>query len=257
MPSPSSDLYLPFLLGDDITTASDLRWVTNYLGEPSTPRSIKAQRRSNLGLMRDMGAPVIIKHMYNAEDERKGVAKKSPNWSTAYGQTRHNDPISHGIGFVSVENSIDEWITPDGREIVQASTSPGNGYTAAPRYRGFGPGFLTYVVLPDVSEDVFKMSDTGILIRTQQAQVQMGWFPEVNDNDLIISIELNQAGGIVQDRERWQAKQTNPISMRGIGDRLGRREYTEDFGNRYVTDQQFEMSLVPSNDELYNVEIDR
>jgi hypothetical protein len=232
------------------------RFVMNYFGEARVPRSIKAQRRSNLGLMRDMGAPVIIKHMYNAEDEQKGIAKKSPNWNSAYGQTRHNDPVSHGVGFVSVENSPNEWISPDGRQIVVSTTSPGIGYTAAPLHRGYGPGYLTYVILPDVSEDLFKMSETGVLIRTQQAQVQMGWYPEVNDNDLIISVELDQAGTVIADRERWQAKQTNPISMRGM-DRRGRREYTEDFGNRYVTDQQFEMSLVPSNDELYNVEIDR
>lgn len=228
----------------------------HYLGESSVPRTIRRQRAANMEAMRRFGAPVIIKHMFNAEDMETGIARKSPNISAAYGQTRHNDPLSHGVGFVSVENSTDEWIALDGRSIIQSPTPPGVNYVPAPRFRGYGQGFLTYVILPDVSEDVFKMSPTGVLIRTQQAQVQMGWYPGVSDNDLIISVELDRTGAIINDRERWQAKQTNPISMRGT-DRLGRREYTEDFGNRYVTDQQFEMTLVPANDELYLVEIDR
>lgn len=227
-----------------------------HLGAPNIPRSIRRQRKSNLDLMRRFGTPVIVKHMYNAEDVQNGIAEASPNFSDIYGQSRHNDPLSHGIGFVSVEKSDNEWVSPDGTAIVVSDISPGTGYTPAPKYRGYGPGYLIYVILPDASQDVFKLAETGALIKIQEAQVQMGWYPEVNDNDLMIICEINRAEQVVSTHERYLLKQTSPASMRGR-DRYGRRESTEDFGNRYITDQSFEMTLLPARDELYKVEVDR
>lgn len=230
--------------------------VIRYTGEPNVPPNIRRQRHSNLDTMRRFGSPVIIKHMYNDQDVQAGIAEKSPNFSSVYGQPRHNDPLSHGVGFVSVEKSKDEWIKPDGSGIVVAKTSPGAGYVPAPKYRGYGPGYLTYVIMPDVAEDVFKLSEVGALIKVQNAQVQMGWYPEVNDNDLLVICRIDNAERVVETYERYLLKMTNPLSMRGL-DRKGRREYTEDFGNRHVTDQSFEMTLLPSNEELQNVEVDR
>lgn len=229
--------------------------VIRYIGEPNVPRNIRQQRKNNLDTMRRFGTPVIIKHMYNAEDVEKGIAERSPNYSLAYGQTRHNDPLSHGVGFVSVEKSTNEWVSPTG-SLVVSNTSPGTGYTPAPKYRGYGPGYLTYVIIPDVSEDMFKLAENGALIKIQQAKVQMGWYPEANDNDLMIIVEIDHAENVTRTRERYLLKMTNPASMRGI-DRRGRREYTEDFGNRHVTDQFFETTIVPSSDPIYNVETDR
>jgi hypothetical protein len=230
--------------------------VIRYTGEPNVPPNIRRQRANNLDTMRRFGTPVIVKHMYNDRDRQDGIAEPSPNFSSTYGQPRHDDPISHGVGFVSVEKSDDEWYNSTGSEIRQQRTSPGAGWTAAPKYRGYGPGYLIYAILPDVSEDVFKLSEAGALIRIQQAQVQMGWYPEVNDNDLLITCRIDNAERVVETYERYLLKQTNPISFRGL-DRKGRREYTEDFGNRHVTDQQFEMTLLPKHDVLYNVEVDR
>lgn len=224
-------------------------------GAPNIPRSIQRQRKRSLEQMRRFGTPVIVKHMYNPQDVTLGVAEASPNFSSVYKQTRHNDPISHGVGFVSVEKSSDEWVSPQGTLVI-SNTSPGTGYVPAPKYRGYGPGYLIYAILPDVAEDVFKLTETGAMIHVQQATVQMGWYPEVNDNDLLIICEIDNAENVVTDHERYLLKQTNPASMRGL-DRRGRRESTEDFGNRYITDQSFEMTLLPKNDELYNVEIDR
>jgi hypothetical protein len=242
-----------------MTPPRNLNGLTNvmrYTGEPNTPRSILQQRGNNLDTMRRFGAPVIIKHMYNAQDAEDGIAMRSPNWSSTYGQTRHNDPLSHGVGFVSVELAPNEWYSPDGTAIVTSVSSPGPGYVQAPKYRGYGPGYLTYVIMPDAAEDVFKLTETGALIRVQNAQVQMGWYPEVNDNDLIITCQIDEAERVVKTYERYLAKMTNPVSMRGM-DRLGRREYSEDFGNRHVTDQNFEMTLLPRDDVLYGVEVDR
>src|SRR4051812_35911766 len=116
-----------------------LQNVIKYIGEPVVPREILHQRRYNLDTMRRFGTPVIVKHMYNDQDVQAGIAEKSPNFSSIYGQPRHDDPISHGVGFVSVEKSTNEWVSPRG-QLVVSNTSPGAGYTLAPRYRGYGPG---------------------------------------------------------------------------------------------------------------------
>lgn len=240
-----------------------LNRVMNFTGDSRVPRDIRRHRANNLEMMRAYGTPVIFKKMYNDADRKAGIAVRSPNYSSAYDQTRHDDPLSHGVGFVGADNgqiitSSDEWYDTTGRNLTieQTPTSPGPGWANAPTYRGFGPGYLTYAILPDAAEDVFKLTETGALIRTQTAQVQMGWYPEVNDNDLLVVVEIDRFNRVVQDHERYQLKMTNPLSVRGR-DRLGRREYTEDFGNRYITDQQFEMTLIPPTDQLYNVEIDR
>ena len=226
-----------------------------YTGEPNVPRDIRRQRKSNLDAMRRFGTPVILKHMYNDRDVQEGRAMISPNLDEVYGQTRHDDPISHGVGFVSIETSNNEWVSPTGGLVI-STTSPGTGYTPAPKYRGYGPGYLTYAILPDVSEDVFKLSETGALIRIQQAQAQIGWFPEVNDNDLMVVVEVDNAENVIATYERYLLKMTSPASMRGL-DRKGRRERSEDFGNRHVTDQNFEMTLIPKHDVLQSVEMDR
>lgn len=230
--------------------------VIRYVGEGNVPRNIRRQRQNNLDAMRRFGTPVIVKHMFNDRDVQEGRAKESPNFSSVYGQTRHDDPISHGVGFVGIEESDDEWISPQGKLLRGPTSSPGAGYVKAPKYRGYGPGYLTYAILPDVSEDVFKLTETGALIRTQTATAQMGWFPEVNDNDLLIVCEVNNSEQVITTHERYLLKMTSPASMRGL-DRRGRRERTEDFGNRHVTDQSFEMTLIPKHDVLYNVEVDR
>lgn len=234
---------------------SDLFRVAKYVGEHSVPGDIARLRRSVHEVMRRMGQPVIVKHMWNDLDVGRGLAKRSANFQDAYGQVRNADPHSHGIGFVSVENSTDEWIAPDG-DIVTADTQPANTYIPAPKYRGFGPGFLTYLIEPDVAEDFFKLDTAGALHKLQQQTVQAPWFPEINDNDLIINITLNARGNVIALGDRYTAKMTNPISIRGL-DRRGRQEYSGDNGNRHVVNQNFEMSRIPEGNILHNVETDR
>lgn len=227
-----------------------------YLGALDTPKSIRDLRANNLDTMRWVGSPVVVKHMYNDRDFQQGRALRSPNWSDTYGQPRHNDPLSHGIGYVSVETSDNEWVSPTGELVVSAS-SPDEGYVPAPKYRGFGPGYLIYMIVPDVAEDVFKLSETGALIRIQQATAQAPWYPEINDNDLITLVEIDDTERVIATYERYQAKMTGPVAIRGTN-RLGQRERPEeDFSNRNVAQQNFQMTLIPLHDELYNVEMDR
>lgn len=219
------------------------------------PQDIQRRRKQVQETMRRMGNPVIVKHMYNDRDVKNGIAKTSPNFDDVYKQTRNIDPLSHGVGFVSVEETEDEWVSPDGKLVV-ADSSPGAGYIPAPKYRGFGPGHLIYMIEPDVAEDVFKLTETGVLIKTQDATAQAPWWPEINDNDLIINVVLDRNENVISTHERFQAKMSSPVSMRGY-DRRGRREYTEDGGNRLVVNQTFNMTLVPLDNVLYNVETDR
>lgn len=236
-------------------TPSGIINVIRYVGDGYVPQDVKRRRKLVMEACRRVGSPVIVKHMYTDRDVQDGIAEASPNFSSVYGQTRHDDPISHGVGFVSVEKSDDEWVSPDG-ELVLSDTSPGAGYVLAPRYRGFGPGHLTYVIEPDVALDYFKLSDTGVFIQVQEATAQAPWYPDMQDNDLLINVTIDRMENVTATQERFQLKQTNPISMRGL-DRRGRREYTEDGGNRFVINQQFEMTRVPQNDILYSVEWDR
>jgi hypothetical protein len=94
------------------------------------------------------------------------------------------------------------------------------------------------------------------MMQVQTADVTMGWFPKVNDSDLIIHVELDEYGHVATVGKRYQAKVTNPVSIRGL-DRRGRKEYSGDFGNRHVVNQVFPITLLPVNNILMQVETDR
>lgn len=232
--------------------------IIHYVGEAHVPQDIRRRRMQVMQNMLRMGTPVIVKHQYNIGDVEKGIAKKSPTWDDVYGQERHDDPFSHGVGFVSVEDSEDEWIHPTTGAIVVSPTSPGAGYVKAPAYRGYGPGYLTFAILPDVTEDMFKLDESGALIRIQNARAKMAWYPEVNDNDLLVLVELDGQEQVIATHERYKLKQTTQVSMRGLN-RRGRRYPGEpmDFGNQLAVNQIFELALIPPNDTAYEVEVDR
>lgn len=234
--------------------------IIHYTGEQHVPQDIRRRRVQVMQNMLRMGTPVIIKHQYNIDDVEKGIAKKSPTWDDIYGQERHDDPFSHGVGFVSIEESPDEWYNTSTYQIypTKQTTSPGAGWAKLPMYRGYGPGYLTFVIMPDVAEDMFKLDESGALIRIQNARAKMGWFPEVNDNDLLILAEIDEREQVVATHERYKLKQTTQISMRGLN-RRGRRYPGEpmDFGNQLAVNQIFELALIPPNDTAYEAEIDR
>jgi hypothetical protein len=194
--------------------------------------------------------------MYNDQDFNEGEALRSPSLVSAYGQPRHDDPLSYGVGFVGPEFSPNEWYNTNTGELVEALVNPGAGWIQAPLYRGFGPGYLTWIIEPDVAEDMFKLTDQGVLIKTQTATAQTPWYPEMNDNDLLTNVIINSKHEVLETQERYQLKMTSPVSIRGH-QRHGRREYTEDGGNRFVISQNFQMSLIPRSDVLYKVPMDR
>lgn len=241
---------------------NNLYYVMGYIGDHNIPSDVRRLRKSTFELMRRMGQPVIIKHMYNDRDRKLGLAQESPLAAKAGygGQTRNRDPFSWGTGFCSVQLSPNEWINPTTGAITTSATQPGDNYVQAPMYRGYGPGFLTFIVEPDTPVDMFKLSSQGAIIKVQSQTVIAGWYPEINDNDLIINVELDNDGYVVDTNERYQAKMSRPITIRGRDNR-GRRESTSpfraDFGNRHTVNYQLEMNALPETSILYQVETDR
>ena len=89
-----------------------------------------------------------------------GDAQVSPARDSTFGQTRQDDPASNGVGFVSLDTTPGEWWDPATQTVTvtnQYANPPTDTAVPAPTYRGYGPGFLTYVILPDRPEDVFKI----------------------------------------------------------------------------------------------------
>jgi hypothetical protein len=234
--------------------------VRTYFGDPDTPQSIKRLRLNDLRTMQRFGAPVLLKKMYNDEDVQNGVAQTSQNFDSVYrASTYAQDFASYGVGFTSVDTQDGEWInTQTGAvEVYPVYPEDGNNYVPAPRYRGYGPGFLTYAILPDRPEDAWKLTEQGALVRMQQAMVQLPWWPQMGDNDLLITCRLGLDGRIAETYERYELKMVTPITMRG-SDRRGNREFPVNAGgNRYWINQQAEMIKLPSNDIRYQVETDR
>lgn len=224
-------------------------------GDVNAPQDVKRRRRDVENIMRRMGTPMLHKHRYNDRDFKNGIVDKSEVYDDIYEQTRNRDPLSYGVGYVSKELSTDEWYNDVGT-IVKSGTSPGTGWTQAPRYRGYGPGTITYIIEPDRAEDFFKATPGGPLFKVQTAMGIAPWWPDMNDNDLLINVSLDAQGNIVDTFERFELKNVNPVSMRGLDSR-GRKEYTENFGNSRVMNQTFEMTRIPENDIAYEVEVDR
>lgn len=235
---------------------NNLIYMTKYVGEENVPQDIKRLRRQVHDMMRRMGQPVIIKKLITIKDVENNLAERSPNYDNIYGQTRNNEELSWGAGFVSKEKSDDEWIDPSNGKIVRAKHAPDPSWPKAPKYRGYGPGILTYAIEPDAAQDYFTLTPAGAMIQVQTAEVTMGWYPKVNDSDLIIHAELDGSGDVIETGRRYQAKVTTPVSIRGL-DRKGRREYEGDLGNRHVVNQNFQITLVPDNNILMKVEVDR
>jgi len=246
---------LAMSIGYRTTVYDNLLYATKYVGDEKAPQDIKRLRRQVHDMMRRMGQPVIIKKMLTVKDVEENYAERSANYDSVYGQTRNNDNLSWGTGFVSKEKSIDEYIDPSSGNIIK-SDFPDPSWEAAPKYRGFGPGILTYVIQPDAAEDFFKLTPEGAMFQTQIAELTMGWFPKVDDNDLIINVELGNNGRVVAAGRRYQAKIVNPVTMRGL-DNNGRIENKGYLNNRHTVNQKYQITLVPANNILMNVEVDR
>ena len=245
---------------------TDVRSLT-LRNTPEVPWEVRDLRSSSRDVYQYIGTPVLIKKMYTAMDVANGIATKQMTWDYVMGQSIYwGDNLSHGVGICSVDTQPGEWVgvedpnNPDLPIIIESAQQPFPWFVPAPKYRGYGPGFLTYAILPDRPEDQMKFTELGVLTRTQTAIVQLPWYPEVGDNDLLIVCSLDNQGRINQTYERYQLKQMNPITHHGIDNRGNRAYYDGPLtanNNRYVIGYTGELTKVPDYDQLYNVETDR
>lgn len=232
------------------------------VGKSWVPQDVRRRRRDVENVLRRMGTPFLHKPRYNDLDFQNGVVEKSPVYDDVYEQTRNRDPFSHGVGYVSVEKSDNEWYDSSGT-IVTSAISPGPGWSPAPKYRGYGKGTLAWVIQPDRSIDYFRAAPGGPLFNIQKATAITAWWPNVNDSDLLINVELDRRDNITRTVERYEIMNVNPVSIHGAGDKRGRRELgsTYDnagqFPNSFMVNQTFDMNLIPVTDVAYTVETDR
>src|SRR5246127_2096123 len=150
-----------------ITTPQGLNYATRYVGEPGIPKSVARRRRWVYDAFRRLGTPFLFKHRYSADDVDLGLAQPSPAFDTIYGRSGRFDLLSHGVGFVSQELSPNEWYDQSGH-IKQFTSSPGAGWTPAPLYRGYGPGWIVYLIQPDSPLDYLKVDPGGTVVRVEQ-----------------------------------------------------------------------------------------
>lgn len=208
------------------------------VGAPNTPQEVKRFRRQNMDLCRWQGQSVILKHMWNQDDVTAGIAKKCPAcYDDAYDQVRNDCGVCYSVGFVSVENDpTHRFINTLG---VIVSINPGTN-VEAPRYGGFGPSFLTWVLEPDVAVDVFRINEQGVMIQTYDATSFAPWYPKLGDNDLLINVDLGPDGyTILSTHKRFQLKMVQQVTLRGWGKR-GQ-------GQQHLIGQTFQMSAIPSS----------
>lgn len=223
------------------------------LGAVNTPREVKNLRRANLGSVRHLGAPVVWRHVYSLQDVVSGVAKQCPAcFDTTYQQARSDCPVCYGQGFVSVEDNPDPlWIDADGL-IIESESQP-SGTIRAPRYGGFGQPWITWVVQPDISVDVFRLNEQGALTQQYDATAYAPWYPTMGDNDLLVNVNLEGNNfDIASTEDRFQLKQVHQVTTRGLGNR-GRPAPN---GQPFLIMQSFEMNKIPVDNPLMNVPVD-
>jgi hypothetical protein len=101
---------------------------------------------------------------------------------------------------------------------------------------------------------VFRIAETGTLLRTYEATGVAPWYPALADNDLCIEVELAPNDySIVSTGDRFQLKMVQPITIRGFG-KLGRPRGSG--GKAFRVAQSFQMSKAPVNTSLYDVPVD-
>ena len=229
------------------------------VGNRRTPQEIKRLRREVMDFCRKLGQPVVLKHQWGNADIVSGLAKNCPGcFDPAYAQTRNKCPVCFGIGIVSVEDDLQTNLYIENGELVTQAEQINE--VRAPMYGGYGAGYLTWMIEPDTPVDIFKINEQGVMVQTQQANGIAPWFPELHDNDLAINVQLtpNYEIEIINtydmnfyntNYERYQLKMTNPITVRGFGQRA--------LGQDFQVQQTFEMAHVPQTNILYEVPLDR
>lgn len=212
------------------------------VGPPSIPQDIKRLRREVGDMLRRYGHSVVHRRMYILDDVEKGIAKKCPAcYDDAYNQVRNDCPVCYSVGFVSVEDSPDQWLDSNG------NPTPVETAVKAPKYGGFGIPTLTRIIQPDAPIDIFTINERGVLTRVQNVNAYTYWDPVFADNDLIILVNVSIDGFTINGvGDYFQAKKTIMNTVRGWGKKARNQK-------EFAVSYQFEMALVPPNNVLRSV----
>lgn len=237
------ELYFPAVVA--IPQLQTLSW--KEVGDASTPQEIRRARRQVMDMLRKSGEPVVLKHQWGQVDVDAGVAKKCPGcFDDDFDQVRNNCQVCFGVGFVSVAFEPSGTLFVNNRGQV-VSGDPGTGIRA-PQYGGYGQSYLTWMIEPDVTTDIFKPNEQGIMVQVEEARGFAAWFPLLHDNDLCINVTIAPDGfRIEQTNERYHLKQVQPNTIRGWGART--------VGKIHNVWQSFEMARIPDNVIQQNVPI--
>ena len=229
-----------------------------HIGGPSTPHDVQRLRRNNIETLQRFGQPVIWKHAFTEDDLSAGgyrfqisngamenipIQRCPACWDEDLLSSRGDCNVCYGNSFTSI--ATDDNLFIDERGYL---TENGGSAVLAPKYRGYGPSVLTWTIQPDVPEDVFRISDRGVLTRVQTSMVSAPWTPDMADNDLIINVSLGQNGyRIDEEIERHILKQVSPQTVRGYGRAARARQFK--------AGQQFEMTKLPLDSPLYQIRL--
>jgi len=191
--------------------------LVDNLGPRNVPQEIKDLRQSSLDFHHTLGQPVIFKHKWNEEDLRAGLATQCPYHDSLYGRDSDWDEYCFGTGYLG----------------------------------GWDQGKIVYVSIADTQEDVFRLTDQGILMRDTHPGMVAPWNPPMGDGDLIIVVEIDPlTNQVVDTYERYMVQEVTPITMRGPGFDAQKR------GKLFVVNQQAQIDRLPYNNNLYQVPID-
>ena len=224
-------------------------------------QDIRRFRTENMDACRTMGQPIVWRHRFDMLDlerpyrleyfgreEDEVACKRCPAcYETVYEQPRTDCQVCNAVTIVSTEDAVDMWITEEGR-LTDTDTG---GLDLAPRYRGFGPSVLTWIIEPNVPEDVFRISESGVLTRYQRAEGYAPWYPKMADQDIVINVALQFTKDdytITDTSERFLLDTVQPQQIRGFG------RMTTD--QSYASGQSFQMARIERNHHLYSLEID-
>lgn len=192
-----------------------LTFADRNLGPRSDPQDIRDLRQSNYDVHDQLGQPVVIKHRWNERDLREGRAQKCPFHDQFYDQDLPTCPYCFGTGYLG----------------------------------GFADGILTYATIADAREDTFRLTDAGALLHDRSPQVNFPWTPLVGDNDLLIAVELADDAEIADTYDRYTLRQSQPVTVRGLGFKTTIRSLPFRVG------QQAQVDVVPYASVLWDVPI--
>lgn len=214
------------------------------VGPPHTHQEIKRLRREVGDMLRRYGQPVAYYIAWNLDDILLGTAKRCPACfdNVAYEQARADCEVCYGLTLVSVEDSTTHWIDSNGYLTTEETDLP------APAFGGFQEPVLTRVMQPDAGVDLFRINDTGVLVRTQDATAVAYWTPSMADNDMLVDVTLSINPSVIIDHSmRYLTKQVQPQTIRGWGKRA--------HDQKYLVGQTFEMNTIPKENILQTVPI--